>query len=106
MNISGISPSASPAPANTNSPAGGADSQIKALEQKLQQLTKEKGKAVKAKDEDKAKKIEEQIQEIKKQIAELKRQKSKKHEKEENPSSVQAEKAREPGLLRYLDESV
>ncbi len=106
MNINGINPSALPAPANANSPAGGVDPRIMALEQKLQQLTIEKEKAIEAKDEEKAKKIEEQIQEIKKQIAELKRKKSKKQEKEENPSSVKAEKAKEPGFGRYLDESV
>ena len=106
MNIHDINPSAPPAPANANSPAGGADSQIRALEQKLQQLTREKEKAVEAKDEEKAKQIEEQIQEIQKQIAELKRQRSMEQEKEENRSSVGAKKAKEPGLSRYFDESV
>lgn len=106
MSINGINSSALPVPANANSPAGGTDSQISALAQKLQQLIAEKGKAVKAKNEDKAKKIEEQIQEIKKQLAELKRQESKKMEKEENRTTVQAGKAKEPGMGRYLDESV
>ncbi len=106
MNINGINPSALPNPANANSPAGGADSQIRALEQKLLQLTNEKEKAVEAKDEEKAKKIEKQIQGIKKQIAELKRQENKEDEKEKDRSSVQAEKAKESGMGRYLDESV
>lgn len=57
--------------APSNAAGGSSNSQLRALEQRLQQLTQEKQKAVKAQNSEQAKKLDVQIQEIRRQIAEL-----------------------------------
>ncbi len=70
MSVGGVNMNGA-APAGT--PGEGVNPQIRALEQKLQQLTQEKQKAAKAQDSKKSKNLDEQIQQIRRQIAELSR---------------------------------
>ena len=105
MNINSISPQ------NSVSAKGSSgsieDPQIKNLEQKLIQLTKEKDKAKKAKDLDKMQEIEQKIQEIEHRLEELRRKNAKK-ENEESKEEASTAPPRIPksDIGNYVDETV
>ena len=64
---------------------GGSNPRLKALEQKLQQLTQEKKKAEEIKDEDNVRSLEQQIQNVKRQIEQLKKKEEKKDKRPKEP---------------------
>lgn len=80
---------------------GSGNPRLKALEQKLQRLNKDKQEAVRKRDEEKVKKLEEEIEKVKSQIEQLKRKERQKEEGDKNPSIPEQEKA--PSESRTID---
>ncbi|MCI8417732.1 MAG: hypothetical protein HFI33_09650 [Lachnospiraceae bacterium] len=83
MNISGMNPGAGTPDISGGPASSGENPRLRSLEQKLQQLTKEKKEALANQDTEKAKALEKEIQSVKQQIQELKEKEKKKKEKKE-----------------------
>lgn len=107
MNISGISQGQ---PAALQKPPEGsnrADSEIRALEQKLQRLDSEKQKAVQSKDTERERELEKQIRELKKQIDRLRNRDNNRQEETGGADScVQPRVSVEPEKGKYIDEVI
>ena len=81
--MTGISPASSGASGVSMGAMSGENSRLKALEQKLGKLEKEKEKAAKAHNKDKERELEKEIQKVKQQIGQLKAKEGKKQEQQE-----------------------
>lgn len=110
MDISAVSPNISPAGSGAAG-SRGEDAQIKALEQRLSQLEKEKRAAAQSKDTEKERRIEKQIQEIQRRIEQLRQKESEKAGagRGQEPSGQDVQNSREmqlgsPGLGNYSDQ--
>lgn len=87
MNITGTSAGYRPPGPNPASDSSKNDTKIRALEQRLQNLTLEKQKAVQNRDEEAEKRIEKQMQEIQRQIDRLRQQESGAQEEVQEPDN-------------------
>ena len=101
MGISSIGANSLP-PASGPQSRGGADAEIRALEQKLRQLNTEREKAVQRRDMDEKEKLEKQIREIEKQIERLKQQAGQKPSVPDTPAP-QSPAPAPPGTGDYID---
>ena len=98
MSIGAI-PANIPAMHTNESHGTGQNQQIKSLEQKLENLVKEKKEALQAKDTEKARKLEKQIQ---KQIAQL-QAKAQKKQAEETQEEQANKNGKDETLGNYID---